>query len=176
MSTENPSVPDLSPVQPRPEKTRAPSFMLPIFKLPLILYRLRLGWLLDHRFMQLTHLGRRSGKVRRTVLAVLDFDRQNKEIKAVSAWNASEWYKNIQAAPALQVETGFTRYAPVQRDLSSEEIAQLFVAFRRQHPLFVRMICRITGWKWNSSYEEFLDLALTLRGVAFRPKASGEGI
>jgi hypothetical protein len=26
------------------------------------------------------------------------------------------------------------------------------------------------GWKINSSYEEFLELARTLRGVAFQPK------
>ena len=169
MSIDNPPAEDLSPAQPHIEKTRAPAFLLPIFKLPLVLYRLRLGWLLDHRFMQLTHVGRRSGKVRRTILAVLHFDAQTREIKAVSAWNASEWYKNIQVAPAQQVETGFTSYAPVQRDLSTEEIAQLFVDFRRQHPIFSRMVCRIPGWKWDSSYEEFLDLARTLRGVAFRP-------
>lgn len=41
--------------------TKAPSFMIPIFKLPLVLYRLHLGWLLGTRFMQLTHVGRRSG-------------------------------------------------------------------------------------------------------------------
>jgi deazaflavin-dependent oxidoreductase (nitroreductase family) len=135
-----------------------------------VLYRLRLGWLLDHRFMQLTHVGRRSGKVRRLVLVVLRFEVQTRQIKVFSAWNASEWYKNVQAAPAQQVETGFTRYAPVQRDLSAEEIAQLFVDFRRQHSIFIRMVCRIPSWKWDSSYEEFLDLASTLRSVAFRPK------
>ena len=164
MSVNNP------PAQPTIKKTRAPAFLVPIFKLPLVLYRLRLGWLLGHRFMQLTHVGRRSGKVRRTVLAVLSYDAQTKEIKAVCAWNASEWYKNIQAAPAQQVETGFTRYIPAQRDLSSEEIAQLFVDFCRQHPIFSRMVCRIPGWKWDSSYDEFLELARTLHGTAFRPK------
>jgi hypothetical protein len=39
--------------------------LLHLFKLPLALYRLRLGWLLGRRFMQLTHVGWRSGKVRR---------------------------------------------------------------------------------------------------------------
>jgi deazaflavin-dependent oxidoreductase (nitroreductase family) len=169
MSIHNPPAPVSSLPQPQREKTRAPAFLRPIFKLPLLLYRLRLGWLLDHRFMQLTHVGRRSGKVRRTILAVLRFDAQTREIMAVSAWDASEWYKNIQAAPAQQVETGFARYAPVQRDLSAEEIAQLLVDFRRQHPMFSRMVCRIPGWKWDSSYEEFLALARTLHGVAFRP-------
>ena len=170
MSTQTQPAPDFSPAQTVVEKTRAPALLLPIFKLPLVLYRLHLGWLLGHRFMQLTHVGRRSGKLRRTVLAVLQFDAQTREIKAVSAWNASEWYKNIQASPAQQVETGFTRYAPEQRDLTAEELAQLFVDFCQQHPLFSRMVCRIPNWKWDSSYEEFLELARTLHGVAFRPK------
>lgn len=170
MTIHNPPAPEQSPEQPHIEKTHAPSILVPIFKLPLILYRLHLGWLLDHLFMQLTHVGRRSGKLRHTVLVVLHYDAQTREIKVVSAWNASEWYKNIQAAPPLQVETGFTRYAPVQRDLSAEELAQLFVDFCRQHPIFSRMVCRIPGWKWDSSYDEFLHLARTLRAVAFLPK------
>lgn len=159
-----------SPAMPKRAKTtRAPSFLLPVFKLPLVLYRLRLGRLLGHRFMMLTHTGRRSGKVRQTILAVLSFDPRTREIKAVSAWNASEWYKNIKAAPAVQVETGSTRYAPVQRDLSPEEVAQLLIDYRQQHPIFSRIICRIPGWKWDSTFDEFLTLARTLRGVAFLP-------
>ncbi len=173
MTFHNPAAPDTPSPRSISEQTRAPSLLLPLFKLPLVLYRLRLGWVVGHRFMQLTHVGRRSGKIRKTVLAVLCFDRQTKEIMAVSAWNASEWYKNIQAAPALKVETGLTHYAPDQRDLSSEEIAHLFVVFRQEHPIFSRMVCRIPGWKWDSSYEEFLILAQTLNGVAFRPKDKG---
>jgi deazaflavin-dependent oxidoreductase (nitroreductase family) len=101
---------------------KAPSFLIPIFKLPVFLYRLGLGWMLGRRFMQVTHLGRRSGKVRRTVLAVLRFDEQTKEIYAVSAWKDSEWFYNIQALPALRVETGLVGYVPAQRALSPEEI------------------------------------------------------
>lgn len=156
--------------QPDGKQTRAPAFLLPIFKLPLVLYRLRLGWLFGHRFLLLSHVGRKSGKVRQTILAVLSYDGGSREIKAVSAWNASEWYKNIQVTPAITVETGMTRYTPVQRELSTEEIAQLFVDYRKNHPIFSRIVCRIPGWKWDSSYKEFLKLAQTLRGVAFRPQ------
>jgi deazaflavin-dependent oxidoreductase (nitroreductase family) len=148
---------------------KAPSFMVPIFKLPNLLYRLRLGWLLGKRFMQLVHVGRRSGKIRRTVLAVLHFDPKTREILAVSAWKGSDWYYNIQAAPALRVETGRVHYVPDQRTLSPEEITTAFMEYRKQHPYFSRIICRIPGWKWDSTYEEFLELARTLRGVAFRP-------
>lgn len=170
MSKQIPSESALPHIRPGRETEKAPSFLIPIFKLPVLLYRLRLGWLLGRRFLQITHVGRHSGKVRRTVLAALRFDEQTQEIYAVSAWKGSDWYANIQARPAQQVECGFVRYAPVQRTLSPEEIAAAFIDYRRQHPIFSRMICRIPGWKWDSTDEEFLALAHTLRGVAFRPK------
>jgi deazaflavin-dependent oxidoreductase (nitroreductase family) len=170
MSLPNRSVHDLAQTKPNKANEKAPWFLIPMFKLPLLLYRLRLGWLLGKRFMLLTHVGRHSGKVRRTILAVLRFDETTKEIFAVSAWKGSDWYYNIQAAPALEVETAFVRYAPMQRTLSPEDITATLLDYRKKHPIFSRMICRIPGWKWDSTYEEFLELAHTLRGVAFEPK------
>ncbi len=170
MSQQGPPANALPQTKPGKEYQKAPSFLIPVFKLPIFLYRVHLGWLLGKRFMQITHVGRRSGKVRRTILAVLQFDDKTKEIYAVSAWKGSDWYYNIQASPALQVETGFIHYVPVQRTLSPEEITTTFIEFRKKHPIFSRMVCRIPGWKWDSTYEEFLELARTLRGVAFSPK------
>jgi hypothetical protein len=68
------------------------------------------------------------------------------------------------------VETGFVLYAPTQRILSPEEITTTFMEYRKKHPIFSRMICQIPGWKWDSTYEEFIILARTLHGVAFRPR------
>jgi deazaflavin-dependent oxidoreductase (nitroreductase family) len=170
MSKQAQSSFSLSQTKTGKENITAPSFMIPIFKLPIFLYRLRLGWLLGKRFVQITHVGRHSGKVRRTILAVLKFDEKTREIYAVSAWKGSDWYYNIQSSPALEVETGFVRYAPVQRILSAQEIASTFIKYRKGHPIFTRIICGIPGWKFDSTYEEFLELAHTLRGVAFSPK------
>jgi hypothetical protein len=58
----------------------------------------------------------------------------------------------------------------MQRTLSPEDITATLLDYRKKHPIFSRMICRIPGWKWDSTYEEFLELAHTLRGVAFEPK------
>jgi deazaflavin-dependent oxidoreductase (nitroreductase family) len=160
----------LPPTKSSKKDEQAPSFLIPIFKLPVFLYRLGLGWLLGKRFMQITHVGRHSGKVRRTVLAALRFDDKTKEVYAVSAWKGSDWYYNIQASPALLVQIGFVHYVPVQRTLLPEEIATTLTEYSKLHPIFSRMVCRIPGWKWDSTYEEFLDLARTLHGVAFRPK------
>ena len=106
--------------------------MIPIFKLPVFLYRLRLGWLLGRRFMQITHVGRHSGKVRRTVLAVLRFDQKTKEIYAVSAWKGSDWYYNILSSPALQVEIGFIRYVPVQCTHHRKKLLRRLSNFERE--------------------------------------------
>lgn len=152
------------------EHAKAPSFMIPIFKLPVFLYRMRLGGLLGKRFVQITQRGRRSGKIHQTILAVLRFDENTREFLAVSAWDGSDWYYNIQASPALQIESGNVRFVPQQRILSPEEITTALLEYRKRHPIFSRMICRIPGWKWDSSYEEFLELARTLRGVAFKPE------
>ena len=146
--------------------------MIPFMKMPLILYRLGLGRMLGKRFLRLTHVGRRSGKVYRTVLAVLRFDEKSREILTVSPWSGSNWFRNIQANPALEVEMGSVRYTPVQRTLTPEEIAVLFIEFRSQHPIFSRLVARIPGWNIDSSYEEFLALAQNLRGVAFQPKST----
>lgn len=146
-----------------------PVFMSRFFKMPLFFYRLGLGWIFGKRFMVLTHVGRKSGKPYRSVLAVAGYDPRTREIKAVSPWSSSNWFRNIQATPALEVQTAGVRYAPRQRFLSPEEIAALFIEFRRDHPIFSRLVARIPGWKIDSTYDEFLELARTLRGVAFEP-------
>jgi hypothetical protein len=48
-------------------------------------------------------------------------------------------------------------------------IGRLYQRFA-SHKVFARIVCRIPGWKWDSTYEEFYELAKTLRGVAFVPK------
>jgi hypothetical protein len=54
--------------------------------LPAYLYSANLGWLLGHRFLLLTHRGRRSRRARRTVLEVLHYDPVTRESLVVSAW------------------------------------------------------------------------------------------
>jgi len=59
-------------------------------------YRLGLGWLLGQRVVQLTHRGRKSGLIRRTILEVLHYDPQTREVLVVSGWEGkTDWYRNI---------------------------------------------------------------------------------
>jgi hypothetical protein len=56
------------------------------FRLPVYLYRLGLGRLLGHRFLLLTHRGRRSGRVYQTALEVVRYEPSSREVVAASGW------------------------------------------------------------------------------------------
>ncbi len=54
-------------------------------KWPAWVYRLHLGWLLGHRFLLVTHRGRRSGMLRQTGVMVLHHDSYSHRICVVAA-------------------------------------------------------------------------------------------
>lgn len=63
-----------------------------LFRLPVYLYRFGLGWVLGHQFLLLTHAGRRTGRVRETVLKVPHYDPVSRESIVASAWGKqTDW-------------------------------------------------------------------------------------
>jgi deazaflavin-dependent oxidoreductase (nitroreductase family) len=134
-------------------------------------YRLGLGWLLGHRLMQLTHRGRMSGLARQTILEVLHYDPQTREVLVVSGWEGkTDWYRNIQHAPALEVRIGWVHYRPVQEFLSPEETTQVILTLFRQHPREVRFAGPFLGIHPDAP-EPVLRARIEafFRGVRFRP-------
>lgn len=144
------------------------------FKLPIALYRLRLGWMLGHRFLQVTHRGRRSGHVYRTVLEVVRYDRAARESVVVAGFAHADWLRNIQATPAVEVRTGTDRYAPAQRFLEADERFAVLARFQREHPWEAPIMLRLFGLRpatdRREREEQWRALADALPMVAFRPK------
>ena len=60
-------------------------------RLPVLLYRARLGWLLGGRFLMLTTTGRKTILPRQTVLEVVLHDQETD-----TYYIASGWFRNIQ--------------------------------------------------------------------------------
>jgi deazaflavin-dependent oxidoreductase (nitroreductase family) len=141
------------------------------FKLPTYLYRLNLGWLMGHRVLLLTHRGRRSGRVYRTPLEAIRYDAATKESVVFSAWgDKADWYRNIEANPALEVRTGGERYAPEQRFPSSEEAYAEISDYERKHPLLASVLPRWIGLRLDASEGARRRFAESARMVAFRPE------
>jgi deazaflavin-dependent oxidoreductase (nitroreductase family) len=134
-------------------------------------YRLGLGWIFGTALVQVTHRGRKSGQIRRTILEVLHYDPQTREVLVVSGWEGkTDWYRNIQHEPALDVRIGRVHYRPVQEVLSPEETVQLILTLFRQRPREVRFVGPLLGIDPDAP-EPVLHARIEtfFRGVRFRP-------
>lgn len=145
------------------------------FRLPIHLYRLDLGWLMGHRVLLLSHRGRKSGHIRTTPLEVIRYDRITGESVVVSAWgDRSDWYRNIEASPAMEIRIGRERYVPEQRFLSAEEVHTEISVYERRHPLLARLLPRWLGYPLDGTEGARRRFADSVRMVAFRPARETE--
>jgi deazaflavin-dependent oxidoreductase (nitroreductase family) len=155
-----------------PARPRGPLKLF--FNLPRLLYRAHLGWLLGHHFLLLTHRGRKSGKARQTVLEVVRYDPATRESVVISAYgDRSDWYRNIQAAPAIEVRTGRDRYVPQLRRLGAEERFAVLRSYRRRYGPLLGLFLRYMGYPQARTEEELRVVASRLHAVGFRPSGSG---
>lgn len=139
---------------------------------PVLLYRARLGWLLGNRFLMVAHRGRRSGVVHRTVLEVYDHDPAVPQWTVVSGHGtSSDWYRNLQAAPAVRIDVGGRRFVPEQRELDETERRSLFAGYQQRHPRVARQLGRrVLGAPFDATDESIDELARMLPAMAFRPR------
>jgi deazaflavin-dependent oxidoreductase (nitroreductase family) len=141
-----------------------------LLKLPVFLYHHNLGRLLGHRFLLVAHRGRKSGKIYETVLEVIDYDARRRESYVLSAWGQrSDWYRNIQASPAIMIQTGGRRYTPVQRSLTPEEGDALWATFMQEHPVEERLASKLLSVSGNGKNDN-PGPGESRRIVAFRPR------
>jgi deazaflavin-dependent oxidoreductase (nitroreductase family) len=131
---------------------------------PIALYRLHLGWLLGRRFLLLTHRGRHSGKLHRTLLEVVQYDPRTHECIVAAGWGErAAWYRNLKANPAVAVSIGRERYRPIQRFLGPEEADETLRRYQRQHRLAAWIIVHLFGMPLGKR---------PLPMVAFRPPST----
>jgi deazaflavin-dependent oxidoreductase (nitroreductase family) len=137
------------------------------------LYGLGLGRLVGHRFLQVTHRGRRSKRVYRTVLEVIAFEPMTHESIVLSAWGErSDWYRNVRASPALEILTAGERYPPEQRFVESDELYVLLQRYLQRNPPIAGIVRGVLGLRLDGSPTDraMLD-ARGYLGVAFRPRS-----
>jgi deazaflavin-dependent oxidoreductase (nitroreductase family) len=146
-----------------------------VFRLPIYLYRLNLGWLLGHRGLLLIHQGRKSGLLWETMLEVIRYDPATKESIVLSGWGEkADWYRNIKVTPAMEVRTGGERYVPEHRFLAPEENHTEITDYERRHPLAVYIFAQVFGYPLGATESVRREFASSLRLVAFRPRDKGD--
>ena len=145
-----------------------------LLRTPARLYDWNLGWLLGHRFVRLTHVGRRSGCQYHTMLEVMGTGPERDEVIVVAGLGRSaDWYRNIQVHPAAQIAIGGTRFRPLWRVLDESEAVTTLADYERRHrwasPVVRLMLSWLVGWTYDGSEDARWRLAAQLPLIAFRP-------
>ena len=93
-----------------------------LFRAPIWLYNINLGWLLGKRFLKITHIGRKSGLPRQAVLEVVKYEPSSETYYIAAAWGErSDWVKNIRVNPQVQVQVGNQRSDMVAESLAPSQ-------------------------------------------------------
>jgi deazaflavin-dependent oxidoreductase (nitroreductase family) len=143
------------------------------FRLPIWLYRLGLGSLLGTRFLLLEHTGRKSGRIRQTVLEVVRYDPATSTfIVAAGFGTRSDWYQNIRANPRVKVQSGRLRSTTRAEFLSSDQAGEEMLDYASRHPLAMKELARLMGYRLDGSQASIRALGQRLAMVAFHLTAS----
>ncbi len=104
-------------------------------RLPILLYRLGLGFILGRRLVMIEHLGRSSAQRRFVVVECVD--RTDSVVRVVSGFGRSaQWYRNIAANGVAFVSSGGLRRVPATpRLLTQEETDVRLQDYQAAHPV-----------------------------------------
>lgn len=117
-----------------------------LMRAPVGLFRLRLGWLMSERFLMLTHIGRKSGLPRHTVLEAIFHDPDRDLYLVASGWGEqADWVKNITANPHALLSVGKRRLEVTAIRLDVEETVRALYAFATQQPEAFKELLRRSG-------------------------------
>lgn len=152
-------------------RSGSPKGLLRAFlRAPILLYRLHLGWLLGRRFLLLTHVGRKSGLQRRTVLEVVLYDPEGGTCIVASGWGErSQWLRNIQANPHVTVTLGTRTHRAAAHRLDREEAEGALRDYSRRHPrALAKLAHMMLGEEHSGSAADTVLLAERVPLVRFR--------
>ena len=148
---------------------------LALHRLPIVLYRVHLGWLLGARFLLLEHRGRKCGRTHRTVLEVIRHDAATGLWVVVSGWgDRTQWLANLRATPHAEIRSGSRRVAVEARVLPDAEAAREIADYGRRHPRALRTVARALGWEIDGSERDLDELARAVRVVALSMRDAGQ--
>ena len=156
---------------------KKPSGVLRWFlRLPIWLYRMRLGWLMGNRFLLLQHTGRKTGLARYAVVEVIRYDKTTGTYTIASGWGTrSDWFRNIQKTPEVRITTARGEMPAIARWLPPEQGAAELADYAQRHPQAFRILTRtLLGDEVTLQRAEMADIAEKLPVVRLETNHTAE--
>ncbi|MCP4168358.1 MAG: nitroreductase family deazaflavin-dependent oxidoreductase [Chloroflexi bacterium] len=141
-------------------KTNPPKgFSRLLWRAPIWIYRLKLGWLMGGRFLLLHHSGRSSGLPRQTVLEIVAHDEMAGTYMIASGFGPkSDWFRNIKKSPEVSIEVGRSKLDMLAGPLEPEASGRAMVDYAHRNPRAAKELMRICGYRVDGSDEDYYEL------------------
>jgi deazaflavin-dependent oxidoreductase (nitroreductase family) len=140
------------------------------FRLPIWLYRAKLGWLLGTRFLYLTHTGRKSGQPRHSILEMVRYNPASGVCIVASGWGEkSDWVRNVTQNPKVTVQVKNRGFQATARRLTPEEAGQELADYARRHPLAMSELARFMGYRLDGTEADIRLLGQMIPMFVFEP-------
>ena len=158
-------------------KIRKNGLLWYLFRTPVYFYNWGLGWLFGRRLLLLTHIGRRTGLRRQTLLEVVEYRENGPEAIVANGFGPDcDWVRNIEAKPGEEVTVGSQHFVAVHRHLGEEEAMEVICDYERRNR-FIAPIVRagfswLLGWKYHGNTGDRRRLVRQIPLLAFRPSSS----
>jgi deazaflavin-dependent oxidoreductase (nitroreductase family) len=139
-------------------------------RLPIWLYRMKLGWLLGKRFLMLTQTGRKSGQPHQSVIEVVQHDKQTGTYFVVSGWGEkSDWYQNVQKNPSVTVHVGRRVFPARAAFIPLTKAIDIMETYTREHPIaFKELSSLFLGKELKPGIDAARQVAEKMPMVAFQ--------
>lgn len=141
-----------------------------LFRLPIHLYRLGLGWVFGSRLMLLTHTGRVTGRQRQVVIEVVSSERDGSYVVCSGFGTGAAWYRNVLARPRVRIQVGNRRTTAVAEPLSEQEGGEVMATYGPRNPRAARALCRFMGFVVDGSEDDYREVGRRLPFVRFTPQ------
>ena len=141
-----------------------------LFRMPIYLYKARLGWLLGGRFLLLNHTGRKSGQPRQAVVEVVRHDPASDTYVIASGFGEkAQWFQNLMHTPDITIQVGRRKLAVHARLLSPDEAADEMADYARRNPKAARTLAGFMGYEVQDTEAGYWRLGEKLPFVALEP-------
>ncbi|MEE1736830.1 nitroreductase family deazaflavin-dependent oxidoreductase [Streptomyces sp. BE147] len=142
-----------------------------LFRAPIRLYRLRLGWLFGGRLLLLNHTGRVSGKNRQVVIEVVEHDRTDGSYVVCSGFGPkAAWYQNLLATPRTSIQVGLRTIPVTAYPLDADEGGDFMARYAPRHPRAARKLVRFMGFSVDGTPEDYRAAGCQLPFVRLSPR------
>jgi deazaflavin-dependent oxidoreductase (nitroreductase family) len=146
-----------------------------IFKQPIRLYKLGLGWLIGKRVLLLHTTGRKTGKHRITPLEY-SYDHAADVYTVMAGWSGkTDWYRNACANPHVYVQVGRRAFHAVARPVSREGVAEMLAEMVQINPRALRMFARWSDEPVDGSMDSLRKIAIHFPALTLEPQSESVG-